>query len=339
MAASPRKATVTDVAAHAGVDRSVVSRVLNNDPRLSIRPETRRRVLDAVSALDYRPNAVARSLRTAQARAYALLIPAFTNPVWAQVIHGAERAAAQQHSLLFSGSAFGSGADAESIVSMLEPGRVDGVLITDVRLSERTMQRLRDLRIPWLALNMRVGVKRWIILDDERAGLVATRHLVELGHRRIGFIADAALDDSAERRRAGYRAALEEAGIAVDPSLVAAADGTDAGGAAALGALLDHPKPPTAVFAFNVASAIGALHAANARGVGVPADLSLVTVHDVPIAAYLAPPLTTVRMPLEKLGARGIELLRDVAADADVAECIDEPIELVVRSSTAPLKA
>jgi LacI family transcriptional regulator len=331
-----QKVTVTDVAARAGVDRSVVSRVLSNDPRLSIRPETRQRVLDAVSALAYRPNAVARSLRTAQAGAYALIIPAFTNPVWAEVISGAQRAAATHHSLLFSASTSAGRLDAAPIVALLAPGRVDGVLIADVLITEPTMQRLRDLQIPWLALNMRVPAKRSIILDDERAGRIATRHLLDLKHRRIGFIADAARDDSAERRSIGYRAALSEAGLAPNPALVAESDGTDAGGARAMIALLERPERPTAVFAFNVASAIGALHSANARGVRIPADLSIVSVHDLAITPYLNPALTTVRMPLEQLGARGIDLLRMAAGDAEVNECIAEPIELVVRASTAP---
>lgn len=331
----PRRSTIADVAALARVDRAVVSRLINEDPRLSIRESTRQRVLDAISMLNYHPNATARSLRTARTRTIGLLIPDFANPVYAEIIKGAERAAAKVGSVLVAGSADVLGTAAGSYLELLGHGRVDGLLLATRNLPSQQQQELARLGLPWLQINQSGrDHARYVILDDERAAGIAVEHVVALGHRRIAHIAGPRGADTARRRRSGYNKALRRSGIEVDPALVVAADYTPNGGAEAMHRLLTSRTPPTAVFVANVASGIGALHAAHELSMPVPDRVSVIAVHDLPLAERLVPPLTTVRMPLERLGARAVELLLGSDADAEIREIVREPAELVIRKST-----
>jgi LacI family transcriptional regulator len=332
----PAKVTLNDVATLAGVDRSVVSRVVNGDPKLSVRPETRRRVQETIDKLGYRPNAAARSLRTARAYMYGLFIPDFANPVYAEIIKGAERAAGQLGYGLMTASSGGVRIGLAHYLDLLGQGRADGLLFAGEE-SGHELEQLRGSKVPWVLVNRRSpGSHRYVILDDERGSLLAVDHLVSLGHRRIAHIAGPESADTARRRRAGYLSAMQGAGLSVDLRHIAHADYTPAGGAVAMEHLLSMPEPPTAVFVANVASAVGVLHAAHARGLSVPRDLSVIAVHDMPLAGHLVPALTTVRMPLEELGRRALELLASRPPDEDITEVVTDPAEVVVRESTAP---
>jgi LacI family transcriptional regulator len=331
-----RRSTISDVAALAKVDPSVVSRLLNNDARLSIRDSTRQRVLDAVEMLGYRPNVAARSLRTAKTRTLALLIPDFANPVYAEIIKGAERAAARGGCVLVTGSV-GEEGTTQTYLDLLGHGRVDGLLLATGTLSAEVEAQLERLGLPWLLINQ-IGrsAQRYVVVDDERAAATAVSHLVELGHERIAHLAGPRGTDTARRRRRGYVEAMRRHGIEPDPNLVVAAGYSPEHGATMMEKLLSQDSPPTAVFVANLASAIGALHTAHRMGVRVPAELSLIAVHDLPLAAHLVPPLTTVRMPLTRLGERAVEILLESETQQQVHEVVREPIELVIRESTAP---
>jgi LacI family transcriptional regulator len=327
-----RPATISDVAAVAKVDRSVVSRLLNDDPRLSIRETTRQRVLRAIESLGYRPNAAARSLRTARTRTLGLFMPDYTNPAYGEIIKGAEAAALEAGTVLMTGSRQAAGRGFAQYVEQLGTGRVDGLLLAAPGASEELLNRL-DL--PWLCVNrMGPGRRRYVILDDERASRLAVRHLAELGHTRLAHICGPRDSDSAGRRRRGYRNAVRTAGLT--STGIVSGDYTAEGGAAAMAEILETTERPTAVLVANVASAMGALHTARVRGVPVPAEISVIAVHDLVVGAYLDPPLTSVRMPLEGLGRRAVTLLLERGPTEDVRETIREPIELVIRDSTAP---
>lgn len=329
--------TLADVASLAQVDRSVVSRVLSGDPRLNVRAETRDRVLRAIEDLGYQPDPIARSLRTRRAEAFGLLIPDFSNPVYASIIKGAEAAAARRGRVLMTGSLVGAGYEPRQYVDLLARGRVDGMLLAGSDATGELVERLQQLDVPWLLLNRRLpGAERHVTLDDARAAALAVEHLVDLGHRRIAHLAGPPEADTAQRRRAGYERAMEMASLKVSEDLLVAGGYTSAAGATGMTALLGVDEPPTAVFVANVAAAVGALYGARQAGRSVPRDISVVAVHDLPLAAYLEPPLTTVRMPVEELGTRALELLASTPPEASIDEVIGGPMELVVRGSTAP---
>ncbi|MBF8193882.1 LacI family DNA-binding transcriptional regulator [Nonomuraea sp. K274] len=327
------RVTLTDVAAIARVDRAVVSRVINKDPTLNIRPETRERVLAAIEQLGYRPNVAARSLRTSRAHMFGLFIPDFANPVYAEIIKGAEAEAADQGSVLVTGSATRAGLG--EYMDRLGQGRIDGLLLAGAPDEAGLAGQLDRAGIPWIMLNHRGRtVRRYVILDDERAAALAVEHLVRLGHRRVAHLAGPSGADTATRRSAGYSAAMRAAGLPEGP--IVAAGYTPAGGAAGMARLLAAGERPTAVFVANVASAIGAMQAVRSAGLEIPRHVSIVAVHDLDLAGYLSPALTTVRMPLAELGRRGVTLLSVLKPDETVAEVLDGPIELIPRSSTAP---
>ena len=333
----PRRSTLTDVAQLAGVDKAVVSRVVNADPLLAIRPETRARVEAAIKELDYRPNVAARTLRTARTGTIGLFIPDFANPVYAEIITGAESAALAHGQLLVTGSSSVTGHRAQAYLDLLGQGRVDGLLLAGDPVSVQEKEALDAFGLPYLFLNRRdPGVDRYVVLDDVAAAAMATSRLLDLGHTRIAHIAGTASADTAARRLAGYEQALRSRGLPVEADLVVTADYTPQGGADAVRRLLATGARPSAVFVANVASAIGVLRALQEAGLDVPRDMSVVAVHDLPLAAHLAPPLTTVRMPLRELGARAIELLLSSDPSAAITEVVASPIELVERESTAP---
>lgn len=333
---APGKVTLNDVALLAGVDRSVVSRVINDDPRLNIRPDTRRRVLETIEKLGYRRNAAARSLRTARSYMLGLFIPDFANPVYAEIIKGAETEAGRVGYGLMTASSEGIRQGVDHYIDLFGHGRVDGLLFAGEE-SGRELEQLRALRLPWVLVNRRIeGSDRYVVLDDEHGSRLAVEHLVALGHRRIAHVAGPETADTARRRRAGYSAAMSSAGLAADPRLVVHADYTPAGGRAAMDELLAAEHRPTAVFVANVASAVGVLHAVHAAGLSAPADLSVIAMHDMPLADHLVPALTTVRMPLGELGARAVRMMASRGPSEPITEVVAEPVEVVVRASTGP---
>lgn len=329
-----RRSTIADVATLAGVDRAVVSRLLNADPRLSIRDSTRQRVIDAIRELDYQPNAAARSLRTAQTRTIALLVPDFANPAYAEIIKGAEAAATAAGSSLMTGSMETADDSFGRYLARLGHGRVDGLLLAAGGTRGASEDELERLGVPWLCVNRTgPGHRRYVVLDDERAAALAIEHLVSIGHQKIAFVAGPIDSDSAGRRRIGYEKALDAAALA--PGLAVHGNYTPQGGAEAMMQILAADDQPTAVLAANVASAIGVLYTARQKGVRIPDDLSVIAIHDLTVGAYLDPPLTSIRMALDGLGERAVRLLLDHPADAEIREIVREPMQLIVRGSTA----
>lgn len=332
-----RRVTLADVAASARVDPSVVSRVINEDPRLSISAETRARVLATIERLNYRPNVIARSLRTRRAQALGLVIPDFANPIYTSVIAGAEAAAARRDLVLLISSLEGGGVSPRSYIRLLGEGRVDGVLLVGTDPTGELVAQLDAAGLPWMLVVRRIeGAHRYVILDDERGAAIAVEHLVRLGHQRIGHIAGQERADTAMRRRAGYLQAMRDAGLTVRPDDIEDGDYTYAGGAHAMSRLLGRAEPPTAVLAANIASAIGAIAAAREADVPVPEQLSVIAIHDLTLAEYVQPTLTTVRMPVRELGERAIELLLSSGANERVEEIVSGEMKLISRDSTAP---
>jgi len=330
-----RRVTLVDVATAAGVDKAIVSRVVNRDPSLVIRPETRHRVETAVAELGYRPNPSARSLRTSKTGTLGLVIPDFSNPVYAQVIAGAEAAALASGHVLVTGSSSGAVSPA-AYLDLLGNGRVDGLLIAGGVPSTQEQRILDGLDIPWLLVNRRDRrSRRYIILDDAKSASMAVDHLVSLGHTEIAHIAGPRTADTAQRRLQGFEAAMAERGLRTPASRVVRGGYTMDDGASAAGRLMASRRRPTAIYVANVVAAVGALHELASAGLSVPDDVSVVATHDTELASHVMPALTTVRMPLRELGARAVRNLLELAPDAVVEEILGEDFALVQRDSTA----
>ena len=332
-----RGATIAKVGQHAGVGVGTVSRVLNGSR--SVSEPTRRRVLDAIEALDYRPNAVARALSTGRTMAVGVVAPFATQPSVVERLRGVSRTltAAGYQLILFDVER------AEQIRDRLAApmlrGQMDGVLYISLAPDDAQAAQLQAARVPVVIVDRVHPRLPSVTIDDVEGGEMAARHLLELGHERIAFVGD--VEDnpfgfaSSARRRAGFEAVLSAAGVPLDPALrVLRPHGREP--ARTAGAeLLARPDPPTAVFASSDVLAIGVLEAAQAAGVPVPDQLSVIGFDNVEAAGYTG--LTTIAQPLEESGALGAELLLRALAGEPIA---DRRMALgtIIRGSTGPVE-
>ena len=299
---------------------------------------TRRAVLQAAERAEYRPNLLARSLRKQQAHTIVVLVPGLENPFFPEIIRGTESAARERGYSVLLGLTLNDEAVETSYVDLVHNQRADGILILDGGLkhllgsdmrflvpSVQVVERLPDVDLPW------VGI------DDRAASTKAVRHLLDLGHQRIGHIAGLKRYSVTPDRIRGYREALRAAGIAFDPALVAAGDFTLAGGEAAAQKLMALPKPPSALFCGNDTSALGALRHIRSLGLRVPQDVSVVGFDDIQLAATAEPPLTTLRQPRFAIGVAAMTLLLDILAGAPgIQTQLTLPVDMILRESTAP---
>ena len=330
------RARLRDVADTAGVTKSVVSRVLNEDPSLSVRAETRERVWTAARQLGYQPHAGARALAGRRARALALLIPDLGNPVYSRIIRGAyQRAREHGYTVLLAEDTSDHQAD-ESFPELVVQGRVDGLLIASARPAHPLLASPRLARVPHVFVNRDVpGSGRNVGMDLPAASAAAVRHLHDLGHLIIGHVAGPEGLEPARARAQGFADAM--AALGLDPSLSDRDEFSEQGGANAALRLLTRFPDVTAVYASTLSQGIGLLHAARTLGRRIPADLSVVTYDDLPLVDYLDPPLTTVRMPLVELGAAAVDaLVEQLAGNPPTDVIVPTSPQVVVRASTGP---
>lgn len=338
-------ATLRDVARLAEVDPSTVSRVLRGDPSQAVRPSTRDRILAAAEQLNYRPNALARGLRTRRTDTLGLIIPSLENVGFSEVTHGIQAAAAAAGRLVVVVEAealerVAQGSTVEDSYSrLIEDGRVDGLIVAFATLDDHLVMQLAERGIPLVLVNRRtVGVHGSVVVDDERGSALAVEHLVGLGHRRIGYVGLAAETDTARRREHGFRTAMNAAGLAVDPLRVTSGSPTLAGGRRAIETLVATAgaQRPTGLFVASLLGAIGVLAGLRAASINVPGDMSVIAFNDHELAAHLDPPLTAVRMPNFEMGAAAVELLLDAINGQGQRDLmIETPPEVIVRGSTA----
>jgi LacI family transcriptional regulator len=333
-------ATLKDVARHADVDPSTVSRVLRGDWAQQVRPETRERILQAAADLGYRPNALARGLRTRRTDTLGLVIPNLDNLGFSDVTHGIQAAAAEAGKLVMVVEADVVG-DTETYQRLIGDGRLDGLIVAFATLDDHLVAQLAELGTPLVLVNRRTsGVHGSVVVDDEAGSRIAVEHLVGLGHRRIGYVGLEAETDTARRRERGYRAAMRAAGLRIDPGWIGTSAPTEEGGRRGVDRLLAGATPPTAVFVASLMSAIGALAALRDAGRDVPGNVSLVAFNDHPLAAHTAPPLTTVRMPNFRMGQEAVRMLLVELEGSPVGDLmIDDAPELIVRASTSVLES
>ncbi len=330
-----RRSTIAAVAAEAGVGVGTVSRVLNGSP--SVSDGTRRRVLEAIATLDYQPSAVARALSTGRTHAVGVVAPFFTQPSVVERLRGMSRALSESRHQLILIDVERPEQRRDLFRSATVRGRYDALLTVSLAPTDAEARRLESAGIPIVLIDRRHATLPSISVDDTAGGRLAAEHLLALGHREIGFVGDEEENlfgfDSSLRRRAGFAAALADAGVPLAPERIALRrHGREEARIAAAG-LLASAAPPTAIFATSDMQAIGVLEAASAAGLRVPEDLSVIGFDDVEAALYVH--LTTVAQPLRESGALGAQLVLRRMAGEDV-ESIEQGLAIVDRGSTAP---
>jgi DNA-binding LacI/PurR family transcriptional regulator len=332
---APRpRLTIAEIARLAGVSPPTVSKVVNG--RSEVGAETRALVQRVLHEHGYQPKQ-----RAARASALIELVFHQLSGVYPiEIIKGVERVADEHNLAVVVSESQGKQTPRRGWIEGVLARRPNGVIPVFSDLSAEQRTQFVAARIPFVVLDP-TGVP-----DDEipsvgstnwHGGLSATRHLLELGHRRIAIITGPSWALCSRARLDGYRAALDAAGIPVDPALVRDGEFEIGGGLASTTELLRLAEPPTAVFALNDGMAIGVYHAASQVGLRIPQDLSVVGFDDYPLDEWLVPPLTTVRQPLTDMGAAAARMVLDLARGGELlSKRLELATELVIRSSTAP---
>lgn len=327
----PTAVTIHDVAARAGVSVATVSRVLNR--KAAVREETSRQVLEVARSLRYVPNTAARALSIRRTHTIGIVLPDVHGEFFSEVIRGIDLAARRAgYHILVSGSH----SDPEEMLAVLEAmhGRVDGLVVMSPDVALATLDENFGGDQPLVLLNSKADGHDAITIDNYGGAQAVMRHLASLGHTRIAFVKGPEQNADAADRLRGYRQAMRQARST--PVEVAGDFSEQSGYAAAMELLATTPQP-SAVFAANDAMAVGVLAGLMERGCSVPRDVSVAGFDDIPIARYVAPPLTTVKVDMTELGRRAFELVFDSigtgAAHQPRHECI--PTSLVVRQSCA----
>jgi LacI family transcriptional regulator len=334
-----RTPTIRDVAADAGVSIAVVSRVLN-DGSGPVAASTRERVLASMSRLNYRPRTAARELKARPQTTLGLLLADVTNPFFARLAdHVVREARSRGVSVILMTTQEDPRYEAEAI-DTLAARRVNGVIATPTSTNASEWTQLSELGSRLVFVDRVLGdvaSADAVSIDNVGSARTATRHLLELGHRRIGFISGPESSSTGAARVEGYRHELAAEGIEFDPALVRPIPFRGDQGGDAVGALLALPEPPTAMIVANTAQALSSMRRLHLAGTRIPDDLSVVIFDDNPWTELFTPALTVVRQPVALLAAHSVDLaLTDRAAANEARHTVVES-EFVARSSTAPL--
>lgn len=336
-----RRVTQWDVARRAGVSRATVSNVITHRAggAVPISEETRQRVLAAIAELGYQPHAAARSLRSGSSRTIGLVIPDANNPHFWRIVRGVEEVTRQEgYQLVLAITALQPERERQSLQALAER-RMDGLLLL-LTYPGRVRAELEALRLRGSAIVTLGGSLPNIdsVSHSYAAGAMALMaHLLQLGHRRIGFIHGTARPALGADRLLAYRRALHASGLSLNRSLIVRCGSSLAEGTSAALALLAHVPPPTAIVGVNDLMAIGALQAAAQKGLRVPGDLSVAGFDDIEMAAHTVPPLTTVAADGEEIGRAAADLLFARLREPDRPPVrVERPTCLIVRQSTGP---
>ena len=329
--------TIHDVAREAGVSNSTVSRVVNNSEL--VKPETREKVLSAMMRLGYVANQQARSLRGGRSQVIGLLVHEVGNPYIGEIIRGIdEELTANQYEMMLYTTRRRKTKES-TFVANIARGMADGLIVLLPRDPGSYVKTLNQQQFPFVLIDHPADENApSVIATNWRGAYNATSYLIELGHRRIGFITGFMEITAATNRLEGYQDALVDHDMDYDARLVYEGDFFQPEGFAGAGHLLDLPDPPTAIFASSDLAAIGAMDAIRNRGLRIPEDVSVIGFDDIPQAQHSFPKLTTVRQPLEYMGRVGTQmLLRRIANPNDPVERTEVATELIIRDSCQPI--
>ena len=334
--------TLRDVAAAARVHPATASRALNPDTRILVSEETARRVTEAAAALGYRPNPVARSLRTRRSHTIGVIIPDLNNPLFPPMVRGLEDRLTAAGYVALLGNSDGDNGKEQAIFEQMRARHVDGFVLATAHADDAVLAEAARAELPVVLMNRLDPDHDFssVSVDNEQGMRMSVAHLVALGHTRIAHIAGPRQVSTGEGRRRGYYEGLKTAGLTPDEDLVVSAAGfTVEEGTRCCRELLRRRDGGgfTAIAVANDMLAVGCFAALDEAGLGCPDDLSLVGFNDMPFVDRLRPPLTTIRFPHYQLGteAAGLLLDRVDSHDAPVKILYLAP-ELVIRGSTAP---
>ncbi len=331
--------TIRDVARLAEVHPGTVSRALNEQTRALVNEETAERVLRVAEELGYRPNPIARGLKTNRSYTVGVLIPDLTNPLFPPIMRGIEdRLGAAGYTALI----VNTDNDAERERSQMDAMRarqVDGFIAATARLDTELLADVAAGGAPMVLVNRSLedGSLAAVTVDDRQGIRLAINHVAELGHRRIGHVGGPQNLSTGHLRNLGFREAMADLGLTAAPEQVVFADAfTEAHGQQACAELLERAPKVTAVVAANDRLAIGCYDALEARGLSCPGDVSVTGFNDMPFVDRLRPPLTSVRVPQREIGTAAADLLLGQLSDGsrEARQILLEPT-LMVRGSTA----
>ena len=332
------RVSIKDIAEAAGVSHSTVSRALSDSPLIT--SETKAQIRRLAREMGYTPDARARSLVMGETRTVGIVVTTIADPFMAPVVQGIESAAYENGYSVILASANSDPTREIAAVEMLRGKRVDGVIVTASRVGALYQDHLGQIGVPVVLLNNHSEQSgRYlytVTVDNQHGAHLATQHLIELGHRRIAYIAGPANHSSNTGRMEGYRQALTEADIPFAPELIVLGDGKMDAGTQALPALMNLIERPTALFCYNDMTAIGVLHAARQLALDVPRDLSIVGFDDISFASFVNPPLTTIAQPQFEMGQQAMQMLLTRMSKSAQAPISDVVIKgkLIVREST-----
>ncbi|MFJ3486023.1 LacI family DNA-binding transcriptional regulator [Pseudomonas sp. NPDC090202] len=323
-----------DVAALAGVSPATVSRALSN-PQL-VRADTREKIQAAIERLGYLPDGSARALASGRARTIGAIMPTLDNAIFAQAVQGLQTSLANEgYQLLLATHEYNPSAELELIRALLGQA-IDGLVLVGADHPPQVWELVRAHDVRLLVTWAMHPTQPSLAFDNYRVGQLAAEHLLQLGHHNMGVISGHFRhNDRARARLAGFRETLCKAGLTLpDGNVVEQPFGFD-GGRAGLNQLLKLNPRPTAVFCGNDVLSVGCLFQAQALGMNVPDDLSIVGCDNLPLTAQVSPGLTTVRLPTYELGQRTAATLMRWIRSGQVPDSDYLPIELIVRGTTA----
>jgi LacI family transcriptional regulator len=326
-----------DIAERAGVSMMTVSKAMRDVKDVS--PATRERIRKLAAEMGYTPDSVAQGLRNRNTRLLGLVISAVTNPVFARVMMAIEEQAHELNYAILFAQSLNVVEREEEVIRHLLSRRVEGLFITPVYRMEPTAPIYEELRrrgTPVVLLGPRAPFCQGFVnveTDDSTASYAATQHLLELGHRRIAYLAGPAVVPSAQERIEGYRRALREASIEIDDRLIFNAGSTIEEGEKAALQMLNEAPGATAVQAVNDMVAIGAANVFLNQGLQIPRDLSMVGFGNILVAEHFRVPLTTIRQPKLRLGSAAMEsMVRLMRGETPASKRL--PAEIIIRAST-----
>jgi DNA-binding LacI/PurR family transcriptional regulator len=338
-----QEVSIEDIAREAGVSHSTVSRALRDSTLISV--EVRKRIQELAREMGYTPNAIAQSLQTRQTSTIGLVVTSIADPFWGDVMKGVEEVARASGFSVFLSASHNDPAQEMAIIETFRRRRVDGILVAASRITGNYQKRLDHLQAPTVLINSQAESEakllHWVAVDDHKGAQLAIEHLLQLGHRSIGYIGTSNRPRSNRQRLLGYQSTLAAADvlsrdewIVISPGNEASHEEDVAAGRTSLPQLLD--AGVTAIFCYNDVIATGVLIACRELGVRVPGELSIIGFDNIEMASYVTPPLTTIHQPKIEMGRLATQVMLDLLHNRPGQNYVLPPT-LIERASTAPL--